>query len=110
MVESLVTQQREEEQLALAQHRFRPAIEQELRQALADVAREPSLAGFYGQIAYHMGWVDAELQPIAPAPGKLMRPALVLSACELAAEVAGATPAEIARRRNQALPAAAAVE
>ncbi len=110
MVETLDTRQREAEQLAKALQRFRPAIEQELRQALAAVDRQPGLAAFYGQMAYHLGWVDADLQPTEPVSGKLLRPALVISACELAATVASATAAEIARRCDQALPAAAAVE
>lgn len=37
---------------------------------------------FYGQMRYHLGWVDADFSPVAANPGKLMRPALLLLAFE----------------------------
>ncbi len=73
------------------------AIEAEMRDCLA-VPAAPSLAPFYGMMAYHLGWQEASGQPVAGPAGKRLRPLL----CLLAAEVAG--PWE------RALPAAAAVE
>src|SRR6266511_2135951 len=38
----------------------------------------------YGQMQYHLGWVDASLQPTRNNPGKLLRPTLLLLAYEAA--------------------------
>ena len=65
------------------------------------------LDDFYGQIEYHHGWRAPDLQPKAWQPGKLLRPTLLLLACEVAASQAGRDPAAAAR---QAVPAALAVE
>jgi geranylgeranyl diphosphate synthase type I len=71
-----------------------------------------NLAPFYGQMQYHLGWVDSTFSPVASHPGKLLRPALLL----LAYEAAGASNhnIEIASRSSShlrpALPAAASVE
>jgi geranylgeranyl diphosphate synthase type I len=67
------------------------------------------LSPFYGQMQYHLGWVDQAFSPESSHPGKLIRPTLLL----LAYEAAGSwglsdQSAEICLRR--ALPAAAAVE
>ncbi len=71
---------------------------------------------FYGQMRYHLGWVDATLAPVAANPGKLLRPTLLL----LAYEAAGANgltatfeSADDQVHRDhlaRALPAAAALE
>ena len=90
--------------------RFLPVIVAELRRTLQTVNNQPNLQPFYGQMAYHLGWVDAQFQPTASPPGKLMRPALVLWGCELAAAASGAAARTRAKRRQQALPVAAAVE
>src|SRR5262249_52787104 len=64
---------------------------------------------FYGQMHYHLGWVDSSFAPIAVInPGKLLRPTLLL----LAYEVAGAWGLTSETRDNssylrRALPAAA---
>jgi geranylgeranyl diphosphate synthase type I len=65
----------------------------------------------YGQMQYHLGWVDAALQPTLNHPGKLLRPTLVL----LAYEAAGAWGLTNEQSENtaylqRALPAAVAVE
>lgn len=59
---------------------------------------------FYGQMQYHLGWVDTNFSPVAGNAGKLLRPTLLL----LAYEAAGA--AHNAYYLRRALPAAAAVE
>ncbi|HJT54853.1 MAG TPA: polyprenyl synthetase family protein, partial [Ktedonobacteraceae bacterium] len=87
-----------------------------------DAAQPPAkaaLVSFYGQMQYHLGWVDSHFSPVPINPGKLLRPTLLL----LTYEAAGAwhmndnagepdvaiqdAPAGYLRR---ALPAAAAVE
>ncbi len=69
---------------------------------------------FYGQMRYHLGWVDATFAPVTANPGKLLRPTLLLLAYEAsgahgfhseASETRGASD-HLAR----ALPAAAALE
>jgi geranylgeranyl diphosphate synthase, type I len=66
------------------------------------------LQSYYGQIQYHLGWVDANFTPTANNPGKLLRPTLLL----LAYEAAGAAglPASDPGYLRRALPAAAAIE
>jgi len=100
----------EQVHLDVALGRFRPAIEAEMRQAFDTVDQEESTKLFYGQMAYHLGWVDAQLQPTQADPGKLMRPALLLWACRLAKATTGATEAEQDRLCDVALPVAAAIE
>lgn len=76
--------------------RYLPLLEAELRNALVG---HDSLSRFYGMMQYHMGWLDAGLNPIQAPAGKRLRPLLCLLTCE-------AVGGSIA----QALPAAAAVE
>ncbi|HNU05196.1 MAG TPA: polyprenyl synthetase family protein [Anaerolineae bacterium] len=77
--------------------RYLPLIEAEMRRVIGDA---PGVyAGHYGMLRYHMGWVDAQMQPAAVNGGKRIRPVLCLLACEA---VGGAG--------DHALPAAAAVE
>jgi len=48
-------------------------------------------------IHYHMGWVDAEFQPVALPAGKRLRPLLCLMACEaVGGEATAAVPAAAA--------------
>jgi geranylgeranyl diphosphate synthase type I len=68
------------------------------------------LDAFYGQIEYHFGWRDADLRPTRAEPGKLLRPALLLAACELAAAHTGAEQDEANEAATRAIPAAIAVE
>jgi geranylgeranyl diphosphate synthase type I len=76
---------------------YLPSIEAEMRRVL-DVPGD-HLAGHYGMLRYHMGWLDEHLQPAQVNSGKRVRPVLVLLAC-----AAAGAPSTLA------LPAAAAVE
>lgn len=74
-----------------------PALEKEMRVILqADGTPPPP---FYGMLQYHMGWLDADLQPASVNSGKRIRPILCLLACQAAGG-----------DWRQALPAAAAIE
>jgi geranylgeranyl diphosphate synthase, type I len=104
--------------------RYRPEILAALRHAIqqaCDAMQPPGEAGllsYYGQMQYHLGWVDTHFSPVPINPGKLLRPTLLL----LAYQAVGAwnsdgkphkqadsqiEPADFLRR---ALPAAAAIE
>lgn len=72
-------------------------IQQHMRAAFPEA--EAQLARFYAMQEYHLGWRDEQLQPDTADPGKLIRPQLVLLACQ----AAGGDPA-------QALPVAAGVQ
>ncbi len=70
------------------------------------------MPGFYGQMRYHLGWVDAAFASVAANAGKLLRPTLLLLAYEAAGANglnvgAGDKPGDYLAR---ALPAAAALE
>lgn len=101
--------------------RHQQAIDTTLRQAMSaksdlilpqsDVVLEP----FYGQMQYHLGWVDSNFAPTMAHPGKLLRPTLLL----LAYEVSGAwdlvndttiSPDQTFTYLRRALFAAAAIE
>lgn len=56
-------------------------------------------AGHYGMLRYHMGWVDAQMQPAVVNSGKRIRPIACLLACQA-----------VGGMLEDALPAAAAVE
>jgi geranylgeranyl diphosphate synthase type I len=101
---------REQALLDRALGRFQDEIQREVQRIITNADGDPATGGFYGQMAYHLGWVDASLRPIPVAAGKLLRPALVLWTCELAAQASGATATMMVKRHHQALPAAAAVE
>jgi len=104
--------------------RYQPEILAALRHAIqqaSDAAQPPGEAGllsYYGQMQYHLGWVDTHFSPVKINPGKLLRPTLLLLAYEvvnawnLNDETNGQVnlklvPADYLRR---ALPAAAAIE
>lgn len=74
-----------------------PALEEEMRVVLQANGDAPDL--FYGMLQYHMGWLNADLQPANVSGGKRIRPIL----CMLACQAAGGD-------WRQALPAAAAIE
>jgi geranylgeranyl diphosphate synthase, type I len=74
-----------------------PALNEEMRTVLQVTGDMPTR--FYGMIHYHMGWVDAQLQPADVHPGKQIRPLLCLLCCQAAGG-----------DWRQALPAAAAIE
>ncbi|MBX5450285.1 polyprenyl synthetase family protein [Thermogemmatispora sp.] len=100
-----------------ALQRYREEIQVALREAVARATAStgaessPLLQDYYGQMRYHLGWVDAQFRPISSQTGKLLRPTLLL----LSFEVAGAwgeLPREDEPRHylKRALPAAAAIE
>jgi geranylgeranyl diphosphate synthase type I len=66
------------------------------------------LQPYYGQIQYHLGWVNSDFSPAATHPGKLLRPTLLLLAYEAAGAWGLATETPDYLRR--AMPAAVAVE
>jgi geranylgeranyl diphosphate synthase, type I len=97
--------------------RYQSEIVTALRHAVqhaseAGIRVATELQGYYGQMQYHLGWVDASFAPvIKSSSGKLLRPTLLL----LAYEVAGAwgLTDEAAHGHDylqRALPAAAAIE
>ena len=69
-----------------------PVLEDEMRAVLA--GNEPATTAHYGMMHYHMGWVDAEFQPVTLPAGKRLRPLLCLMACQaVGGEAAQAVPA-----------------
>lgn len=75
----------------------RGAIQAAMRAVFPSV--EARLARFYQMQEYHLGWRDEQLELTESDPGKLIRPQLVLLACQ----AAGGDPA-------QALPLAAGIQ
>ncbi|WP_376793426.1 polyprenyl synthetase family protein [Thermoflexus sp.] len=73
-------------------------LEAEMRAAVGEPSH-PAERLFYGMLAYHLGWADAQLRPVRLDAGKRIRPMLCLLACA----ACGGDPA-------RALPAAAAIE
>ena len=51
-------------------------------QKILTIIGSDELKTYYGQMQYHLGWVDALLQPTRNNPGKLLRPTLLLLAYE----------------------------
>jgi geranylgeranyl diphosphate synthase type I len=76
--------------------RYLPWIEDEMRDLLET---KGALAGYYGMMQYHLGWLDQHLAPAQAPQGKRLRPVLCLLACEA-----------VGGRVEHALPAAAAIE
>jgi geranylgeranyl diphosphate synthase type I len=97
--------------------RHQGAIYTALRQAVLSVGDEAAHSGitelqsFYGQMQYHLGWVDRDFNAVKSNPGKLLRPTLLLLAYE-AAGAWGQTPTSVDDNSYlyRALPAAAAIE
>lgn len=77
--------------------RYVPLVEEEMRQVLAN--DDGYLAGHYGMLGYHLGWMDQRLRPTQFDGGKRIRPVLCLLSCQ-------AVGASVRR----ALPAAASLE
>ncbi len=94
--------------------RLNATLEASIQAARASTPQTPVVAplldAFYGQIEYHFGWRDAKLQPARTQPGKLLRPALLLAACELAAAHTDADQDRANEVVTRAIPAAIAVE
>ncbi|MBA3823513.1 MAG: polyprenyl synthetase family protein [Ktedonobacterales bacterium] len=105
-----LTRDAEAAHLQTALDRFRDPIISEMRAFFTAHDADADLHSFYGPMAYHLGWVDERFAPAQNPPGKLMRPALVLWACELAALAVGADATTRAERLYGALPAAVSVE
>jgi geranylgeranyl diphosphate synthase type I len=76
---------------------YLPAVEAELRDLLASAG--PPFGAYYQMLHYHMGWLDADLNPAPGQSGKRLRPVMCLLACE----AAGSSP-------DPCLPAAAGIE
>jgi geranylgeranyl diphosphate synthase, type I len=90
--------------------RHREPVYQALRSAVDAIEAQASAAhselqAYYGQMKYHLGWVDEHFQPATANTGKYLRPTLLL----LASEAVGAGENDDALLRR-ALPVAAAIE
>ena len=77
---------------------MRTAVQKEMRHVLQGDSHPP-VDHLHGMMQYHMGWLDADFEPVTAKSGKHIRPLLVL----LTAVSAGGD-------WRQAVPAAAAVE
>jgi geranylgeranyl diphosphate synthase type I len=94
--------------------RYRQSIDTAMRASVKQILATTGtdeLKTYYGQMEYHLGWVDASLQPTPNNGGKLLRPTLLL----LAYEAAGAwglvkEKSEDTTYLQRALPAAVAIE
>jgi geranylgeranyl diphosphate synthase type I len=85
------------------------AIQKEKDQSYNGFEYAPDLTPFYGQIRYHLGWVDEDFLLVASNPGKLIRPTLLLLSYE-AAGAWGLATDDTTSYIRRALPAAAAIE
>lgn len=83
--------------LKQAMDTYLPLIEQELHARMTPIIDSPP--AFFGMMHYHLGWTDAQFQPVQLTGGKRLRPLFTLLTCQ----AAGGDP-------HDALPAAAAVE
>jgi geranylgeranyl diphosphate synthase, type I len=96
------------------QQRYQPIIETALRERLDKVQVASGISdldAYYGQMRYHLGWVDASFVPLKSNPGKMLRSLLLL----LAYEATGAwglahTTLGDMTHLQRALPAAVAIE
>lgn len=95
--------------------RHRELVYQALRAAFGVIEQQASTAHdeiqtYYGQMKYHLGWLDEHFNPTEANTGKYLRPTLLL----LAYEAAGAEKAEAedddTTYLRRALPAAATIE
>ena len=98
--------------------RYQPEIvaslQSTIKRALASSAvhEESNLAPFYGQMQYHLGWVDTNFSSVANNPGKLLRPTLLLLAFEATGDHHNDAETEQhnSSHLSRALPAAASIE
>ena len=81
-------------------------------QASSALQEVSNLAPFYGQMQYHLGWVDSNFSPVSSNPGKQLRPILLLLAFEATAEHThdAETEQHDSSHLRRALPAAASIE
>jgi len=94
--------------------RYQHLIDAALREAIDRASATsgiPALEEYYGQMRYHLGWVDVSLVPVTGNTGKLLRPMLLLLTYEAAGAwgLASTALTDMAHLRR-ALPAAVAVE
>ena len=102
-------------QTTLSRHQteIQSELQQVIRRAseLTNPSEDNPLNGYYGQMQYHLGWVNAQLVATPNNPGKLLRPTLLLLAYEAAGAAGLANELEPGPDYlNRALPAAAAIE
>ena len=98
--------------------RFQSQISRELRRIVREArtlaptspTSTERLSPFYAQMEYHLGWRHPDLTETKAHPGKLLRPTLLLLACEFGAQRHGHDAGHRAVMIEQALPAAACVE
>ena len=94
--------------------RHQQLIDTALRDAVDKIAQHSdstALDEFYGQMRYHLGWVDPQFKPTRKHPGKLLRPTLLLLAYEAAGAWGQAIEGtEATHYLRRALPAATAIE
>lgn len=96
--------------------RHQQLLDTALREAIdrAQASSEThALHVYYGQMRYHLGWVDSSQRPVQSNPGKLLRPTLLLLAYEAAGawgQQAVPHPSSNSTYLERALPAAIAVE
>jgi geranylgeranyl diphosphate synthase, type I len=94
--------------------RYQQLIDTALRKAIDQASLfsgNAELDAYYGQMRYHLGWVDASLAPVSGNAGKLLRPILLLLAYEAAGAWGQADGDLVATMHLQrALPVAVAVE
>jgi len=90
------------------------SLQSTIKRALvsSDLQETSDLAPFYGQMQYHLGWVDTNFSPVSGNPGKLLRPTLLLLAYEATGEhnQDDVTDGNASSHLSRALPAAAAIE
>ncbi|HYA99443.1 MAG TPA: polyprenyl synthetase family protein [Ktedonobacteraceae bacterium] len=90
------------------------SLQSTIKRALvsSDLQETSDLAPFYGQMQYHLGWVDTNFSPVSGNPGKLLRPTLLLLAYEATGEhnQDDVTDENASSHLSRALPAAAAIE
>ena len=101
----------QKEIVAALHHVISQASERAMHQGAMGIVDTTDLLSYYGQMEYHLGWVDANFSPVTGNTGKLLRPTLLLLAYEAAGvegDTAETTPHSDYLRR--ALPAAAAIE
>ena len=101
--------------LQSVQQRYQPVVETALRESLEkshNASGMSALDAYYGQMRYHLGWVDASFVPLKGNAGKMLRPLLLLSSYEAAGAwgFVDRTGDDGQEHLQRALPAAVAIE
>lgn len=99
------------------QHHHQEILQELHRAFLSPIApagekvNDATLSKIYGQMQYHLGWLDQQLRPTNGHPGKLLRPKLLLLSYELSWALEHASGTSLpAPSLRPALPAAASIE